>query len=105
MGLCCIANVLSVFSASAPIILVEITGVTGCLGLELGLGCLTVFSAVASPGFADTIGVKSWLGLGLLGDVTIGLVLLGVATCIGLVLLFGRVGDVAVGLAFFGVAT
>jgi len=70
--------VLSVVFASAPIILVEITGVTGWLGLELGLGCLAVFSVVASPGFVDTTGVKGWLVLGLLGDVAIGLVLFGV---------------------------
>ena len=105
MGLCCIDNVLAVFSPSATIGLVEITGVTGCLGLELGLGCLTVFSAAALPVFVDTTGVKGWLALGTLGDVTLGLALFGVATCVGLVSLFGRVGDVAVGLAFFGVAT
>jgi len=83
-------NVLAVFSPSAVIGLVETTGVAGCLGLELGLallgdaclglGCLTVFFAVASPGFADTTGVKGWLGLGLLGDVALGLALFGVAT-------------------------
>jgi len=33
-------NVLAVFSPSATIGLVEITGVTGCLGLELGLALL-----------------------------------------------------------------
>jgi len=72
--------VLAVFSPSAIIGLVEITGVTGCLGLELGLGCLIVFFAVVSPGFVDITGVKSWLGLGLLGDVALGLALLGVVT-------------------------
>ena len=80
---------LAVFFPSATIGLVEITGVTGCLGLELGLGCLTVFSAVASPGFVEITGVKGWLGLGLLGDVAVGLAFFGVAAQTGLGLLFG----------------
>jgi len=72
-------NILAVFSPSTTVGLVEITGVIGCLGLELGLGCLIVFFTVASAGFVDITGVKGWLGLGLLGDVAIGLALFGVA--------------------------
>jgi len=76
--LCCKDNVLAVFSPSAVIGFVEITGVAGCLGLELGLallgdaciglGCLAMFSVFVFSGFVEITGVKSWLGLGLLGD-------------------------------------
>jgi len=90
LGLCCADNVLVVFSPSAVISFMEITGATGCLGPELGLallgdaciglGCLAMFSAFAFPGFAEITGVKSWLGLGLLGDEVLGLAFFGVVT-------------------------
>jgi len=83
-------NVLTVFSPFTLISLMETTGVAGCLGLELGLasigdacmglGCLVLFFAVASSGFAEMIGVEGWLELDPLGDVATGLALFGVAT-------------------------
>jgi len=36
LGFCCMGTLLAVFSPVAVVGLVEITGVTGCLGLELG---------------------------------------------------------------------
>jgi len=82
-------KLLAVFSPVAVVGLMEITGVTGCLGLELGfalsggacvgLDCLGVYcgggpnihnsSVVAASGFVETTGVKCWLELGLPGGV------------------------------------